>query len=87
VARSLKVTVRNQHRECGLFRVIQTLRALTHDADLPDGDCGAEQDEPAHQHKRMPEQLAYAVADIDGFGRAPIRARIQSLMTPQNVSQ
>jgi hypothetical protein len=40
---SLKVVVGHQDCEGGLFGIVQLLRALTHDADLPDGDDPAEQ--------------------------------------------
>jgi hypothetical protein len=45
--KSLEVVMGHQHRKGGLFRVVQTLRTLTHDADLPHGDEGAEQAQPA----------------------------------------
>jgi hypothetical protein len=83
--KSLEVVVGHQHGKGGPFGVVQELRPLTHDADLPPGDCGAEQDHSAEQQKGLPEQLASAVALIHGFGRAQTRARIQSLMAPRDI--
>jgi hypothetical protein len=41
--KSLEVVMGHQHCKGGLFRIVQTLRTLTHDADLPHGDERAKQ--------------------------------------------
>jgi len=52
--KSLKVIVRHEHSERRLFGIVQALRPLTHDTDLPHSDHPAQQDERTHQGEGVP---------------------------------